>query len=88
MYKKKKKRKKTLLTTTAFAGKACETPPDQCALSTCTDCCDLKVYVTWAGTDANGRSLVSAGLRFSRFRQFQVASLYNAARNTAQQIIG
>jgi hypothetical protein len=43
--------------------------------------CDLKVYIAWAGTDANGRYLTSAGRRFSRFRQYGTSTLYQGAMN-------
>lgn len=39
--------------------------------------CDLKVFVTWTGTDANGAYFESANLRLSRFRQFGIGSLYD-----------
>jgi hypothetical protein len=42
--------------------------------------CDLKLYVVWTGTDANGNYFQSAGLRFSRFQQFAISSLYTSAR--------
>lgn len=42
--------------------------------------CDLKMYVTWTGTDVNGNFLTSAGLRFSQYRAFGVESLYDSAR--------
>lgn len=46
--------------------------------------CDLKVYVTWSGTDVNGAFFRSAGSRFSRFRSFGVESLYNSALQDAE----
>lgn len=45
--------------------------------------CDLKIYVVWTGTDANGAYFQSAGLRFSRFQQFAISSLYTSARTLA-----
>lgn len=49
--------------------------------------CDLKVFVTWTGTDRNGKFLKSAGQRFSRFRAFGVASLYQGALNLGQDAL-
>ena len=45
--------------------------------------CDLRVYVVWAGTDARGNGLLSANKRFSRYRQFNVATAYQSALNAA-----
>ena len=45
--------------------------------------CDLKLYVVWTGTDSNGNYFQSAGLRFSRFQQFAISSLYTSARTLA-----
>jgi hypothetical protein len=69
------------VTTGPFAGKTCEAPIPDCSAAGCQGCCDLKVYVVWTGTDANGNSLTSAGLRFSRFRQYKLSTLYNSARS-------
>jgi hypothetical protein len=49
--------------------------------------CDLKVYVTWTGTDRNGKFLRSSGQRFSRFRAFGVASLYQSALNLGNEVV-
>lgn len=46
-----------------------------------TSSCDLKIFVTWTGTDKNGQYLRSAGQRFSRYRQFSTASLFQSALN-------
>lgn len=45
--------------------------------------CDLKVFLTWTGTDRKGQFLRSAGKRFSRFRQFGIATMYQSAINLA-----
>ena len=47
------------------------------------DACDLRVYVVWTGTDARGNGLMSANKRFSRYRQFNVATAYQSALNAA-----
>lgn len=46
--------------------------------------CDLKVFVTWTGTDRHGKFMRSSGQRFSRYRAFGVASLYQGALNLGQ----
>lgn len=46
--------------------------------------CDLKVFVTWTGTDKNGQYLTSAGQRFSRYRAFGIATMYQSALNLVQ----
>jgi hypothetical protein len=37
--------------------------------------CDLKVYVTWTGTDSKGFHFLSAATRFSRLNEAQVKSI-------------
>jgi len=44
-----------------------------------TNVCDLKLYVVWSGTDSQGNSFASAGLRFSQYRAYGIGSLYNSA---------
>jgi len=43
--------------------------------------CDPKFYITWFGTDKNGKQFKSSNLSMSRFRQYAVGSLYNAAKD-------
>mmetsp|Transcript_49869 Transcript_49869/g.93306 ORF Transcript_49869/g.93306 Transcript_49869/m.93306 type:complete len:252 (+) Transcript_49869:74-829(+) len=38
--------------------------------------CDLKIFVTWAGTDKRGRNLLSAGSRLSKLTGPTLRSLY------------
>jgi len=47
--------------------------------------CDLKIFLTWTGTDRNGQYLRSANKRFSRYRAFGVATAYQAAVNIAEE---
>jgi len=49
--------------------------------------CDLKVFVTWTGTDSNGKFLTSAGRRFSRYRQYGTASVYQGALNVVDSSV-
>lgn len=44
--------------------------------------CDLKVYVTYRGTDNSGNELTSDNLRLSNFREYSVYSLYTSAKNS------
>jgi len=43
--------------------------------------CDPKFYITFWGTDKDNRPFQSAGLAMSRFRQYNVASLYTSAKS-------
>ncbi len=60
---------------TFVEGGVCALEFDQCKDGVC----DLKVFVTWAGTDREGRNAVSAGFRFTRFAGYSVGSMYNWA---------
>jgi hypothetical protein len=54
---------------------------DLCAANDATSInCDPKFYITWFGTDANGKQLKSSNLSMTRFRQYAVGSLYNSAK--------
>jgi hypothetical protein len=58
------------------------------ANATLTDsACDLKVFLTWTGTDKNGQFLRSAGKRFSRYRAFGIATAYQSAINLATDAV-
>ena len=52
--------------------------------STVSDC-DYKVYVAWAGLDANSKYLISSGARVSRFRVFGANAAYTSAQNSASE---
>lgn len=43
--------------------------------------CDLKIFVTWTGTDKNGNYLRSVNKRFSRYQAFSIATAYQSALN-------
>jgi len=49
--------------------------------------CDLKVFVVWTGTDADGGFLTSAGRRFSRYRSYglQLESAWNSLKRVARE---
>ena len=46
--------------------------------------CDLKLYITWTGTDSQGVYLESANLRFSRFRSFGLPGILDATQRAAE----
>jgi hypothetical protein len=41
----------------------------------------MKVFVVWSGSDASGQYYTSANKRFSRFRQFGTATVFQSAIN-------
>ena len=43
--------------------------------------CDLKVYVSWMGTDANDHYMISAGQRLSAFSNQNIGSLLESMQN-------
>jgi len=68
---------------------------DQCINATCAvslndQCwidglvCDVKVYVSWFGTDNRGTFLTSSGKRLSRFRSYSISSAFQNAADVAQ----
>ena len=42
--------------------------------------CDLGIYVVWTGTDSGGHQFTSAGARFRRYRQYQMAPQLQAMK--------
>lgn len=48
--------------------------------------CDLKIFVTWAGTDKNGRHATSAGMRLSKFTGYTLSSLYERMSNNYDEV--
>ena len=49
--------------------------------------CDPKFYLTWFGTDADGKQLQSSGLSMSRFRQYSIGSLFTSAKGVFNNTI-
>lgn len=49
--------------------------------------CDLTIYVVFTGTDASGRYLKSAGLRFSRFQAYSLNSLIDNAKSVTENFL-
>ena len=62
---------------------------DPCNINDATSAftCDPKFYITWFGTDADGKQLKSSNLSMSRFRQYAVGSLYNSAKDAFNKTI-
>lgn len=58
-----------------FSDGACGIALSSCSASSVT--CDLKVFVSWVGTDGDGRALRSGSLRLSRLGGSTLASLYD-----------
>jgi hypothetical protein len=44
--------------------------------------CDPSFYITWFGTDKNGKSFKSSNMSMSRFRQYSIGSLYNSVKSS------
>lgn len=51
-----------------------------CSINYCsttdTDPCDLRIFVTWVGTDSNNKYLESAGYRLSNFENQNIAAIW------------
>jgi hypothetical protein len=62
--------------------RSCAAP--ECRAANATWECDLKIFMTWTGTDSNGNFFESANLRPSRFRQFGIGGFYDAVTAAAQ----
>jgi len=40
--------------------------------------CDLKLFVSWKGTDKSGTALISSGDRFMNFKNYNLAGMYES----------
>ncbi len=49
--------------------------------------CDPKFYITWFGTDVNGKQMKSSNLSMKKFRKYAVGSLYNSAKDAFNSTI-
>jgi len=56
---------------------------DQCQGSAS---CDPKFFLGWFGTDSDGRYLISAGERYSRFRSYSLSSAFSSAYDDASSV--
>ena len=64
-------------------GKDCHIPDPECMKGAqVSETCPLQVYVVWTGTDADGKYLRSAELRFSEFKSY---SLTNFASDASEK---
>merc|ERR1712154_113525 len=57
----------------------CAINQDDCQAGT--NKCDFSAYISWYGTDKNGRYLLSAGQRLSQFQSTSAESYYNYVLN-------
>ena len=46
--------------------------------------CDFSAYISWYGTDSNGRYLLSAGQRLSQFQSTSAKTYYEYVRDNLQ----
>lgn len=60
----------------------CGIPINECQAGT--NNCDFSAYVSWYGTDANGRYLLSAGQRLSQFQSVSAKSYYDYVSNNLE----
>ena len=44
--------------------------------------CDLKIFISWKGTDKNGKSLVSASQKFTNFKNYNLRGLFDSILET------
>ena len=58
----------------------CAIPLTDCVATT--NNCDFSVYLSWYGTDTDGRYLLSAGQRLSQFQKTSARSYYDYVKNT------
>jgi len=68
-----------------FEGGTCSQASDTCSGNSLA--CDLKVFVTWAGTDKDGRNLISAGSRLSKLTGPTLSSLYNSMKTSYSKAV-
>ena len=56
-----------------------------CAVNACSDSnlslCDLKLFVSWVGTDSNNKYMESAAYRISNFKQQNIEQIYQSMAN-------
>lgn len=71
----------TNATTAALAANGTGTGGLANASSLPSSSCDLKIFISWTGTDSAGNYLTSSSKRFSRFRQYGTATAYQSAVN-------
>jgi hypothetical protein len=64
--------------------KICSIPHGDCKSTTNTtgQNCDFRVLLTWHGTDADGKRLLSSNLRMTQFSGTSVGSMWNSVANS------
>ena len=60
----------------------CGIPLNECQAGT--NKCDFSAYVSWYGTDKNGRYLLSAGQRLSQFQSTSARSYYDYVKENLE----
>lgn len=68
----------------ACIDKNCGIKASEC--TTDSELCDLKIFVSWYGTDSDGDFLLSAGMRLSQFTSESASSYYNYVKNNAKGV--
>lgn len=64
-----------------FKNKSAE-PFSLCPIDYCTTNekgeCDIKLFVSWQGTDSTGKNLISSGERFMNFENYNLVGMYDS----------
>lgn len=60
----------------------CAIPINNCQAGT--NNCDFSAYISWYGTDKNGRYLLSAGQRLSQFQSTSARSYYDYVKDNLE----
>jgi hypothetical protein len=63
----------------------CAVPINECGDSDATTNCDVKVYLSWTGTDRNSRYLTSSAAVITNFEQYGITNAFEAAAATTTQ---
>ncbi len=42
--------------------------------------CDIKLFVSWQGTDSTGKNLISSGERFMNFENYNLVGMYDSIK--------
>ena len=47
--------------------------------------CDIKLFVSWQGTDRTGKNLISSGERFMNFENYNLAGMYDSIKQISNR---
>ena len=53
-------------------------PADLCDATKKEGECDVKVFISWLGTDKNSNNLISSGERFMNFKNYNLSGMYQS----------